>query len=633
MRIFLFVVFFFICNENYYLLKGHEQGKCNDNKCIYKGGKLSLEAKEYKLWDTIAIPMKITPAYTGLLLVNEMILGMIPAVQIVIFTNFIDTAISIFKDQANYKEIFGILLGLLGVIAYINIQQNVKSLVMIKFNMKLTETYHVQMIEKRAKLKYECIENDEIWDLISRTCGQDVGRLQEGFSLILSMLRVGFNIISVVVMIAQAMWLGALIIVLVAIPVLKISLKAGKQNYKASQEASRYKRKEGYLKGILTSRGYVEERTLFSYTEVMNTKWYEAFEAVRKINMKMQIHNFVTMKVSSIITVFISISVVAVLIFPLHQGIITIGFFMSLIMASFDLVQMMSWELSYMMSTLANYQQYLKELSLFSELAETKGAVDLPVANKAFKFEQLAFKNVSFKYPNTERYILKNFSVQLEANKRYAIVGINGSGKTTLTKLLVGLYDDYEGEILINHKELRKYQYEELKAMFAVVHQDFVKYQISVKDNVYIGTERLQIKSGDYKELEKLGILDYLEGLPQGMETYLGKIKSGGTDLSVGQWQKIAIARALMRNAPITILDEPTAALDPVAEAAVYKLFEKISLGRSTISITHRLGVSKQADKIIVINDGTVVEEGNHHQLIQCQGIYAQMFESQRSWY
>jgi ATP-binding cassette subfamily B protein len=293
---------------------------------------------------------------------------------------------------------------------------------------------------------------------------------------------------------------------------------------------------------------------------------------------------------------------------------------------------MMSWNLSYTMSELANNREYLKDLTTFCALTETEGALDLPSKN-TLTFESIEFKNVSFKYPDTDKYILKDFNLRLEKNLHYAFVGVNGAGKTTITKLLTGMYTNYEGEILINRKSLREYTQAELKGFFAVVYQDFAKYYISLKDNIALGN----VLNTDEKAIGEvasiIGLDDVITNLKDGLDTPLGKIKEDGTDLSGGEWQKVAIARTLYNPAEIRILDEPTAALDPVAESNVYAMFGRISAGKSTIFITHRLGAARLADEIIVIDDGKVAEKGSHEKLLSQNGIYAEMFEAQRSWY
>jgi ATP-binding cassette subfamily B protein len=290
------------------------------------------------------------------------------------------------------------------------------------------------------------------------------------------------------------------------------------------------------------------------------------------------------------------------------------------------------------MKELVNNREYMKDLTAFGSLSEQEGALDDPAA-AAFRFESLELRNVSFKYPGTDRYILKGLSLWLEGGRHYAVVGVNGAGKTTLTKLLTGLYGDYEGEILLNGKSLGEYSQGELKGIFAVVYQDYARYFISLAENIVLGSSSLPGDLGgvDTERLEgilkQIGLDEAVLGLTRGVDTDLGKIREGGADLSGGQWQRVAIARALYRPSAVYILDEPTAALDPVAESEVYGMFGRISAGKPAIFITHRLGAARLADEIVVIDEGRVAEQGSHEELIERGGIYAEMFESQRSWY
>ncbi|MCL2753618.1 MAG: ATP-binding cassette domain-containing protein, partial [Defluviitaleaceae bacterium] len=239
-----------------------------------------------------------------------------------------------------------------------------------------------------------------------------------------------------------------------------------------------------------------------------------------------------------------------------------------------------------------------------------------------------------FKYPTSENYTLDGLSLKLEKGKHYAVVGANGAGKTTITKLLTGLYDEYEGEILLNGKELRTFEASAVKSMFSVVYQDFARYQISMAQNIAIGDAARDIAEENIKRVaSKIELNETIADLKDGINTPLGKIIEGGADLSGGQWQKIAIARSLISRAPIKILDEPTAALDPIAESRVYGEFEELMRGKTTIFISHRLGSTKLADEILVIKDGAIAENGSHNELMKLGGIYAEMFEAQRKWY
>ncbi|MHB1484230.1 MAG: ABC transporter ATP-binding protein [Saccharofermentanales bacterium] len=595
-----------------------------------------IEAKKYKLADFVLIPMKISPVNTIAQIINRIITALVPSIQILVTASFIDTALNIFNKKAETGRIYLPLSLLIAIIAYTYINWAIMTFVKMKLDMKLNEKFRIAMVEKRAKLEYRHVENNETWELINRVSGDPAGRVSGGFDIILRMADIIIRVVTIILILIVQVWWVALIIVSFSIPLLYIAIKGGKIEYDAFKEAAKHQRKAGYLQGIIQGRGNVEERTMFSYTEAINKRWYEKFEIARKINLKATSKMFIKMKSASVITILISLLIIGVLISPLSTGNITIGMFIGLVTATFNLVQMMSWELSYVAKEMANNKEYLKDLSTFSELSETPDALSLPDSDvQKMEFKSIEFKNVSFRYPGTENQILQDLSLKLDAKRQYAFVGVNGAGKTTLIKILTGLYDNFEGEIFINDKNIRDYRLSELKGLFSVVYQDFAKYYISLKENIALGNirEMADKNKAIYDAIKTIGLDDAVDKLPKGIDTYLGKIKDEGIDISGGEWQIVAIARALVSSAPIYILDEPTASLDPIAESNVYEMFGRVSSGKSTIFITHRLGAAKLADEIFVIDDGKVAEKGSHSELIGFGGIYARMFESQRSWY
>jgi len=350
--------------------------------------------------------------------------------------------------------------------------------------------------------------------------------------------------------------------------------------------------------------------------------------------LRVRLKVFLRMKGASLITVVLSMAIIGVLLIPLQKGELTSGMFMSLVVALLDLIQMMSWQLNECVRLLAEHREYLKDLTAFAALEETEGALDPPAQEDGFQFRELEFRHVAFRYPGTEKWILRDFSLRMTAPLHYAFVGVNGAGKTTLTKLLTGLYDGYEGEILLNGKELRTYSERDRKRLFCVVFQDFARYGVSLGENIALGdVHHMDDAEGLRRAAENIGLDSKAQTLPGGYAANLGKIRNDGVDLSGGEWQKVALARALYSPAQVRILDEPTAALDPVSESEVYSLFGRISEGLTTLLITHRLGAAKLADVIVVLEDGRAAETGSHPELLAKQGLYARMFEAQRSWY
>jgi ATP-binding cassette subfamily B protein len=592
-----------------------------------------IHAKKYSLQDFITIPIKNSPLWTIIILANRIINALLPSLQIIITARFVDTAVAIFNGSAQRNQILTPLFIIMGMISYQYLNGSLMGIINLRLNIRLTESFRQAIVEKRAKLEYRHIENNDTWDLINRTCGDPVGKIRGGFDNILGAADLIIRVITVLIIVMAQVWWAGLLIIMISVPLFYISVKAGKSNYEAGKEANKHQRRAWYLGSILTGRENVEERALFSYTDHVNNMWHEKYEIARKISLKAELKNYIKMKGSSIITVFISLAIIGVLIPALGSGEISIGMFMGLVTATLNLVQMMSWQLSWITSQLANGREYLKDLSEFSGLSEQRNATDMPSDMSSFEFESIEFKDVSFKYPGTERYILKNCTFKLHAKQHYAFVGINGAGKTTITKLLTGMYDNFEGDIFINGKNIRDYELSKLKGIFSVVYQDFAKYSIQLKDNIRLGNVLSENDNMMNDAINIIKLDETVSKLPDGVNTWLGKIKENGVDMSGGEWQRVAIARNLYSGRQVSILDEPTAALDPVAESNIYEMFGRISAGKSTIFITHRLGAAKLADEILVIDDGSIAEQGNHNTLVNLHGIYAKMYESQKGWY
>ncbi|MTI47565.1 ABC transporter ATP-binding protein [Sporosalibacterium faouarense] len=599
---------------------------------------MKIKNKKYKAIDYIRIPIKVNPIMGILMIFLRIAVASIPSLQVLATSRFIDTAIDIFESGGMYR-IYTSLIFIMILVAFSWISSMLLSFIKLRIELSMNKTFRTAVVEKRSRLAYKHIENNETWDLISRIGKNPSEQIMKGFRNLLNIVEYGVKIMGLMLLIVSQVWWVAIAIIGIAIPLLTLASKSGKLDYEAFSTAQKYKRKADYLKEVLSSRESVEERSLFGYTQEIANRWLNRFELARKIEYKAMKHNFLRMKTASILTAFLSMAIALVLLSPVNNGMITVGMYISLVTAAFNLVQQMSWQLSVVMQEYVKNKLYLKDLTRFSELEEIQGVDGLPDTSiQKIPFESIEFKNVYFSYPETEKKILNGLSMRLERNKQYAFVGKNGAGKTTITKLLTGLYDNYEGEILINDRNIRDFTQEELKAYFSVVYQDFAKYHLSLKENVLLGdcggTKNQQIERDRVKRiLTDLEIMDVVERLPKGIETSLGKLSEDGVDLSGGQWQRVAIARNLISKAPIHILDEPTAALDPVSESKLYKLFGKVSRGKTTILITHRLGAARIADEILVVNDGVIAECGCHEELITEDGIYAEMFKAQRSWY
>jgi ATP-binding cassette subfamily B protein len=243
-------------------------------------------------------------------------------------------------------------------------------------------------------------------------------------------------------------------------------------------------------------------------------------------------------------------------------------------------------------------------------------------------------KSVSFTYPGTERKVLHNVSFHVGPEESVALVGHNGAGKTTLVKLLCRLYDPTHGGVLLDGVDIREYDLTDLRQQITAVFQDYAQFHLTAAENIGIANlARAQDRSAIIQAAELGGAAEVVGRLPKGYDSQLGREFEEGSELSIGEWQKLALARAFFRDAQILILDEPTAALDVQAEYEVYQKFRELTEGRSTILISHRFSTVRMADRILVLGDGSILEEGSHAQLMAQNGTYADLYRKQASWY
>jgi ATP-binding cassette, subfamily B, bacterial len=285
-------------------------------------------------------------------------------------------------------------------------------------------------------------------------------------------------------------------------------------------------------------------------------------------------------------------------------------------------------------SGIADQALFLTDLVAFLQMQPTirskPSAIEVPRPIQ----QGFEFRNVSFRYPGAQRLVLKDFNFSFRPSERIALIGENGQGKTTIVKLLTRLYDPVEGQVLLDGIDLREYSLESLYREIGVIFQDFMRYEMIARENIAVGRiEELQNQQLLHHSAHKSMADEVIDRLPLGYEQMLGRRFEGGVDLSGGEWQKVALARAYLREAQVLILDEPTAALDARSEFEVFQRFAELTAGKMALFISHRFSTVRMADRIVVIEDGRIVEDGKHEDLTHLGGRYAEMFEMQAASY
>lgn len=281
-------------------------------------------------------------------------------------------------------------------------------------------------------------------------------------------------------------------------------------------------------------------------------------------------------------------------------------------------------EFDYINSYLSTYEDFIAQPSMAYDGT-------LPIEKRDDGQYEFAFHDVSFSYPGTNIPVLEHVTLSFAVGEKTSLVGRNGAGKTTLIKLLCRLYEPTSGYITLNGIDIRKYSYKEYTQAFSVVFQDFHLFSLPLDENIAAGTEIDE--AALQSSLAKVGLTDRVQQLPQGVRTRLYNNNGSGVDLSGGEAQRTAIARALYKDAPFVILDEPTAALDPIAEAEIYKQFSQMTAGKTAVYISHRMSSCKFCDRIIVLDHGRIAEDGTHDTLLANHGIYANLYETQAQYY
>lgn len=592
-----------------------------------------VKRKEYNIFDAVDISFNVAPVHSVLFILLELIGNIIVPVSIYISAWFIDSAKAYVVGSGPMESVVNALVMLLIIYGIDWTWYAVRVLLKTCIYNRMQAAFFVEIASKQARLKYCYIENNDIWDLIQRVTGNPSSI---GFMPILNDIVsfTGFciKVLGVLYVLMVNVWWMTILIVALSIPALVISYKGGKASYEANKAMSVHERRTAYFGDILTGRDAASERTLFRYSERINTLWEKNYKDALKIYFVTKLKWFIRQRLSSISMIVLAFFIMVILLKPTLLGTISIGMYISLISATVQISFKMQWMFMGRLESLARGVEYCKDFTRFAHLEEVEGVTEKPGRIKNFK--SLEFKDVYFKYPGTEQYILKGISFKILPDRHYAIVGANGSGKSTIIKLMMRLYEVDSGEILINGLSIQKYSPNDIAGFLSVVHQDFAKYALSIKDNIFLGDVNRPLSNEEANRIIKqVNLEETVKRLPNKIETKLGKLDDDSVDLSGGEWQKIALSRALRSPGPLQILDEPTAALSPLAEAAIYREYGELSQGKTTLFISHRLGSTKLADEIFVVSDGVISEQGSHETLMRTSGGYNNMYESQRKWY
>jgi ATP-binding cassette subfamily B protein len=497
---------------------------------------------------------------------------------------------------------------------------------------QFTNHVSIRLMEHANSLDLVSFEDPVFYDKMERARRQTTARLGMlgGLAGMAQQFITLLSLISAVIFFSP--WL-LLLLAAATLPVFFGETKFAMLNYSMLFRYTPERRELDYLRWLGASNGSAKEVKIFGLGQYLVDRSRSLFQRFYAENKHLAIHRAVHGTLLNVIPTGAYYGAYAFIIAKALAGALTVGD-LTLMAGAFSRSRTIMESLVSGLAGVSEQALFIKDLFDFFQTNPTIASRPDAVPAPRPICSGFEFRNVSFAYPGSDTPVLRDVSFRLYPQERIALVGENGAGKTTLVKLLARLYDPSDGVILLDGIDLRDYEVDSLRHEIGVIFQDYMRYDVLASENIGFGRiDELQDTERVMRSAEKSLAAGVVEKLPKNYQQMLGRRFEGGVDLSTGQWQKVALARAYMRDAQILILDEPTASLDARAEFEVYQRFIDLTADKMAVLISHRFSTVRMADRIIVLEHGEIVEQGSHRQLVQLGGKYAELFELQAAGY
>jgi ATP-binding cassette subfamily B protein len=578
---------------------------------------------------------KAHPGYTFLVAILTVVQGGLPTVQLWISKLLIDAAaVAIQAGASSSQESLMRLLGLVGMQAGLfflgSLLSTVQDTARPLLGELLSNQVNLQILCKTNGLEVAFFENEQFYNKLQNAYGEASYRPLEIVSQLFFLARTVVTLSTVILLLLRLHWAILPLILITTLPILLVQSRYGYQNYWMLRERAPELRKQHYFGMLLTSDWFIKEIRVFHLESHLLSLYQSLFGKFFSENRRLIVKRNVSSVIASagsFLGWFLAAGYVA---FRVAQRTITIGDF-ALYTQAVSVTQGSIQSLLDGLSGLYSNTLFLRNLFEFLSLP----ARDLSAGKQWTEpIEEIEFRNVSFCYPETDRTVLHNLSFKIGRGQSLALVGKNGAGKTTIAKLMCRLYEPTSGKILINGRDTADCSPQSIQEQIAVLFQDYGHYYLTARENIGVGrTSSSTVPAAVEAAAQRSGADTFIEALPHKYETMLGKWFDDGIQLSGGEWQKVALARAFLRKGSILILDEPTASLDAEAEYEIFRDLARNSLDQITLLISHRFSTVRMADNILVLEEGKCIETGSHEELMMMDGHYAYLFKLQARGY
>lgn len=493
----------------------------------------------------------------------------------------------------------------------------------------------VKIIKKSKEVDISQFDLPEFYEKFENASREASFRPVQIISASFNMISSIISMISFIIALILLSPLAPLVILLFALPAAIVKFSYGRKNFHYIRRHSKERRQMEYYSQVMTHKDYIKEVRLFNLSDTLTGKFKATFSKYYKGLKRLIIRENTWHMIIAIVTGLVNVALFVYVAIKVFKGEMNLGDYS---FYSGSLSSIISCVSTIVGTTATIYQGtlFIDNIIAFERL-EAKVVPTVTPAEPVTRHipHTIEFKDVCFSYPGTDKLVLNNINFKIEGGSTTVLVGLNGAGKTTLIKLITRLYDPTSGVILLDGKDIRCYDLNQLYEMFGTIFQDFGKYALTIEENIAFGDINKGIVDEEIQRAaHQSGSSEFIEKLPLGYKTPLTKLfEHDGTELSIGQWQKLSVARAFYSDSDILILDEPTASLDAMAEQQIFNQFEELTNGKTSIFVSHRLSSATTADKIVVLENGKIVEEGTHKELMQAQGKYYELFTTQAKRY
>lgn len=490
-----------------------------------------------------------------------------------------------------------------------------------------------RIIDKATRIPLVHYDTHDFYNNLIRTSS---GIGPRGIQLVMSILDIGKAIITLsgcIAILVSLHWGFIFAAVVFLMPSFLNNLLIGTRQYNLFITQTPDERFGMYLSAELKSKHMAKELRVFGHAGYLLSLWENTYKKINEQKFKLERKNQRSSFGIDVLSKGIDILIFGGLVLLIGVKQITVGSFMAYMQAVSSMqanLNVISFRMSQFYTESLYIEEFYKFMDMENEADDWAGHLRFPERLS----EEIRVENLVFRYPESTRNALDHVSFTIKPGEKVAIVGDNGAGKSTLVKCLIRLYSHTSGTILYDNRDIKEYDMTDFRKHVSVIFQDYVRYFLSVSENIGISdTDNIRDFDRVRSAAMTAGADEFIEKLPEGYDTIVGGGYYGGAELSIGQWQRIALSRALFRDSQLIILDEPTSSMDPIAESQLLEKFLDITEGKTAIFVTHRLGSCRHVDKILVLKEGKLVEQGNHEELMRMNGEYAKMYKEQSKWY